>query len=273
MLYPEATRNQQQPSTDHQQCRPKNFSSAKTFQGAVVKEEGQPPPPSDPPPSSAPMRVCPAPVVCSIAGQAGVDIAPLAEKTDIVQQILETMSRERLTEMGGQMGLHMHLTKVRGRRGMWQSGPVRGRSPLRWCRAEQRPRQGCREGAWLPLPRGNGSAIPRHSRPGRSFRDQIFFFCEGLRLRTAPRDHQPPTANSHQPPTATNRQPPTATNRRQPPAATNRQLPTTANRHQPPTTNHQPPPATTNRHQPPVANCQPPTAANRQPPPTATNHG
>ena len=62
-------------------------------------------------------------------------------------------------------------------------------------------------------------------------------------LRTAPRDHQPPTANSHQPPTATNRQPPTATNRRQPPAATNRQLPTTANRHQPSITNHQPPPS------------------------------
>ena len=66
-----------------------------------------------------------------------------------------------------------------------------------------------------------------------------FFFL----LRTAPRDHQPPTANSHQPPTATSRQPlPTATNhqspttnRRQPPlTATNRQL-LTANRQLPPT--------------------------------------
>ena len=128
--------------------------------------------------------------------------------------------------------------------------------------------------------------------PGRSLRDQIFFFL----LRTAPRDHQPPTANSHQPPTATNRQPPTATNR-QPPTAANRQRrptancqplptatnhqspitnrrqppPTATNRHQPPITNHQPPPTTTNRHQPPVADRQPPTA-NRQPP-TATNHG
>ena len=90
-----------------------------------------------------------------------------------------------------------------------------------------------------------------------------FFFCQGPPLRTAPRDHQPPTTNPHQPPTATNR--------RQSPAATNRQLPTTANRHQPPITNHQAPPTTTNHHQPPVANCQPPTAANRQPPPTP-NH-
>ena len=60
------TRNQ--PSKAHQQYRPKIFSGAETFQGSVVKEEGQPPPPSDPPPprvqtplpppSSAPMRVC-----------------------------------------------------------------------------------------------------------------------------------------------------------------------------------------------------------------------
>ena len=71
-------------------------------------------------------------------------------------------------------------------------------------------------------------------------------------LRTAPRDHQPPTANSHQPPTATSRQPPTA----------NRQLTPTADRHQPPTA--------ANRHQPPITNCQlPPTAANRCQPPTA----
>ena len=41
---------------------------------------------------------------------------------------------------------------------------------------------------------------------------RVFFFL----LRTAPRDHQPPTANSHQLPTATNRQPPTATNRQPP---------------------------------------------------------
>ena len=146
--------------------------------------------------------------------------------------------------------------------------------------------------------------------PGRSLRDQIFFFLLRTALKDRPKgpptanrqppptaanrqrrptancqplptatNHQSPTTNRRQPPpTATNRQlptanrqPPTATNRRQPPAATNRQLPTTANRHQPPITNHQPPPTTTNRHQPPVANRQPPTANCRQPP-TANRH-
>ena len=70
-----------------------------------------------------------------------------------------------------------------------------------------------------------------------------FFFL----LRTAPRDHRPPTANSHQPPTATNRQ-----------------LPSTANRHQPPTTNRQ--------RRPTANHCQPPPTANRQPPPTMVEH-
>ena len=94
---------------------------------------------------------------------------------------------------------------------------------------------------------------------GRSLRDQIFFL-----LRTALKDHQPPTANSHQPPTA-NRQPPTASHQ-PPPTASGQPLPTATN-HQSPTTNRrQAPPTATNRHQPPVANCQPPTAANRQPP-------
>ena len=77
-----------------------------------------------------------------------------------------------------------------------------------------------------------------------------FFFCW-----TAPRDHQPPTADCHQPPTS---------NCCQPLAATNRQPPMTANRHQPPIPNHQLPPTTINRHQPPsTASRQPPTA-NRQ---------
>ena len=54
---------------------------------------------------------------------------------------------------------------------------------------------------------------------GLSLRTQILFFL-GLPLRTAPRDHQPPTTN-RQPPTA-NRQPPPPTANRQPPTA-NRQ--------------------------------------------------
>ena len=48
--------------------RPKIFSCAETFQGAVVKEEGQPPSPLrpppprvQPPPSSTPMCACPPP--------------------------------------------------------------------------------------------------------------------------------------------------------------------------------------------------------------------
>ena len=69
---------------------------------------------------------------------------------------------------------------------------------------------------------------------GGSLRDEIFFFCEGPPLRTAPRDHQPPTANTHQPPTATSRQPPTATNRQRRPTANCQPLPTATNR-QPPT--------------------------------------
>ena len=74
-------------------------------------------------------------------------------------------------------------------------------------------------------------------------------------LRTAPRDHQPPTTNRHQPPTATYRQPP---------AATNRQPPTTANRHQPAIPNHQLPPTTINHHQPPSTVSRQPPTANRQ---------
>ena len=94
----------------------------------------------------------------------------------------------------------------------------------------------------------------KHCKPGRSLRDQIFFFVQGPPLRTAPRHHQPLTANCHQPPTATNRQPrPTAN--RQP-------LPTT--------TNH--PSPTANRRQPPTANRQSPPAANRQSPPTMVEH-
>ena len=53
--------------------------------------------------------------------------------------------------------------------------------------------------------------------PHRAVLKNSFFFCKGPPLRTAPRDHQPPTAN-RQPPTA-NRQPPTA--HRQPPPTAN----------------------------------------------------
>ena len=94
--------------------------------------------------------------------------------------------------------------------------------------------------------RHNSSKEPegKVASPGRSLRDQIFFL-----LRTAPRDHQPPTANYHEPPIATNRQPrPTATNHPSP-SANRRQPPPTAANHQLPTGNlHQPP--TANRHQP-----------------------
>ena len=104
---------------------------------------------------------------------------------------------------------------------------------------------------------GGGGAV------GRGVLKEPIFFCEGPPLRTAPRDHQPPTANcqppptaNHQPPTANRHQPPTAncqpppTAYRQPPIATNRQLPIA--------TNHQPPPTATNRHQPPTADCHRP---------------
>ena len=99
-----------------------------------------------------------------------------------------------------------------------------------------------------------------HAQPGRSLRDQIFFL-----LRTAPRDHQPPTADRHQPPTATNRQPRPTVNRCQPPPTTHHQLPpTAANRR------HLPPSAA--NHQPPTANRQSPPAANRQSPPIMVEH-
>ena len=88
---------------------------------------------------------------------------------------------------------------------------------------------------------------------------------------TAPRDHQPPTANSHQPPTVTNRQPPTATNRQPPTAAIRQRRPTANCQPMPTAANHQSP--TTNRRQPPptATNRQLPTA-DRQPPPTMVEH-
>ena len=103
--------------------------------------------------------------------------------------------------------------------------------------------------------------VPVYSRSGRSLRDEIFLFCSGPPLRTAPRDHQPPTANHQPPPTANHQPPPTANC--QPPPTTNYQPPTAANHHQPPpTTSCQLP--TANRRQPPTAN--------RQPPPTMVEH-
>ena len=94
--------------------------------------------------------------------------------------------------------------------------------------------------------------------------DRDFFL-----LRTAPRDHQPPTTNRHQPPTATNRQPLTAANRQQRPTA-NRQPPNHCQ--PPPITNHQPPPTTTNRQLPTANRQHQPPTANRQPPPTMVEH-
>ena len=70
MLCPEATRNQQQPSTAHQQYRPNKFSGAETFQGAVVKEEGHPPPSDPPPPGSKPPTPGPPLLQCVSGGTA-----------------------------------------------------------------------------------------------------------------------------------------------------------------------------------------------------------
>ena len=104
-----------------------------------------------------------------------------------------------------------------------------------------------------------------------------FFFVFGPPLRTAPRDHQPPTANSHQPPTANRHQPPTTDRHQLPPKhqrrpTANRQPLPTATNHQSPTTNRrQQPPTATNR-QLPTANRQSPPTANRQPPPTMVEH-
>ena len=83
-----------------------------------------------------------------------------------------------------------------------------------------------------------GHCVRRAFRSELSLRSPIFFL-----VRTAPRDHQPPTAN-RQLPTAGPHQPPTAN--RQPPPTANRQLPT-AGPHQPPTANRQPPSTATNR--------------------------
>ena len=100
--------------------------------------------------------------------------------------------------------------------------------------------------------RGGGRGVARfgifarHCLAGRVLRELDFFL-----LRTAPRDHQPPTAIRHQLPTASGDQPPTA-NHCRPPPTTNPQPPTAAN-------HHQPPPTATN-HQLPNANRQPPTA-------------
>ena len=102
--------------------------------------------------------------------------------------------------------------------------------------------------------------------PGRAVLKgtRFFFFCQGPPLRTAPRDHQPPTADSHQPPTATNRQPPTASHQ-PPPTASGDQPPTADHCQPPPTTNHQPPTAANHHQPPPTASCQLPTANRHQP--------
>ena len=72
-------------------------------------------------------------------------------------------------------------------------------------------------------------AQPPSSQSALPLRTPTFLvcFCEGQPERTAPKDHQPPTAANRQPPTANRRQPLTAN--RQPPPTTNRQPPTTTN--------------------------------------------
>ena len=110
-----------------------------------------------------------------------------------------------------------------------------------------------------------GKTVHIHMSPkllaaGRSLRNQIFF-CQGTPLRTTPRDHQPPTANSDHPPTAANRHPPTASH----------QPPPTASGDQPPTANHYQPLPTSNHQSPTATNRQLPTA-NHQSPPTMVEH-
>ena len=78
-------------------------------------------------------------------------------------------------------------------------------------------------GACLPHP-SNSDWAPMVCRVVLKNPDYLLF-CEGLPLMTAPRDHQPPTANCCQPSPTANRQPPTPTNR-QPPSAANGQPPT-----------------------------------------------
>ena len=110
---------------------------------------------------------------------------------------------------------------------------------------------------WSP-PRRQGRAVLKGPK---------FFF-----LRTAPRDHQPLTANCHQPPTATKRQPPTAANRDQPPTVNRCQPPPTTHHQLPNAANCRQPPPTAANHQPPTANWQSPSAANRQSPPAVVEH-
>ena len=59
------------------------------------------------------------------------------------------------------------------------------------------------------------------SPPTRSLRRAVLEKPDFFLLRTAPRDHQPPTTNRRQPPTANHQPPPTGN--RQPPTATNHQ--------------------------------------------------
>ena len=114
--------------------------------------------------------------------------------------------------------------------------------------------------------RGEGfGGEPNGCGPGRSLRDQSFFFF------AKDRPKGPPTANRQLPSTANRHQPPT-TNRHQPPPTASGDQPPTANHCQPPpTTNHQPPTAANHHQPPPTASCQPPTA-NRRQPPTAKRH-
>ena len=54
--HPEATRNQQQPSTAHQQSRPKKIPLPKPFKEQLSRRRVKPPPPPQTPPPSPPVQ-------------------------------------------------------------------------------------------------------------------------------------------------------------------------------------------------------------------------
>ena len=91
---------------------------------------------------------------------------------------------------------------------------------------------------WQPNGMRGNTISGEASRPRtRAVPEKPDVFCYGQPVRTAPREHQPPTAaNRHQPPIA-KRQPPLTDTKRQPPATTNRRQPPPIADHQPPTAN------------------------------------
>ena len=107
-------------------------------------------------------------------------------------------------------------------------------------------------------------SLQKLRKPGRSLRDQFFFFAKD-------RPKGPPTANRQLPSTANRHQPPTTNGHQPPPTASGDQPPTANHCQPPPTTNHQPPTAANHHQPPPTASCQLPTA-NRRQLPTANRH-